>query len=79
MVSYEVQTWMRNLWADFTQRVCTPLRIFCIVVFIILPIILAIPLFIWLIRQRDRLSRWNRVVTKACRSGTSPQLTRSIP
>jgi hypothetical protein len=49
---------MRGLFTRFRERWSTPLGIICVVVFIVLPIVLAMPLLIWLTRQMDRLPIW---------------------
>ena len=53
---------MRRYLARLNARVWTPLGILCILMFLVLPIIIATPLVIWLTRQMDRLPRWNRPV-----------------
>jgi hypothetical protein len=49
---------MSDFFVRFKERWWTPFGIICVVVFIVLPIILAMPLVIWLTRQIDRLPTW---------------------
>ena len=48
---------MKGIWKSLRGR-CAPMWILCVVLFIVLPIIVAMPLVIWLTRQMDRMPLW---------------------
>jgi hypothetical protein len=63
---------MQQRWKSLKDR-CAPMGILCVVLFIVLPIIVALPLVLWLTRQMDRMPLWgNRSASRQASCTASP-------